>query len=433
LDVFDAVEVLLNNSLIQAANGLEEEPRFNMLQTIRDYALDKLDEKGELETVRALHGTFFAGLAEHLTFQIYSPRSNETLNQIRLENDNYRAVLSWCLEDDSRIPAAAQILNALNWYWYRYGHLHEGRDWSEKVLEKSRHLGRHPVNGLAYGVAATMAMWQGDLHVSLEYGQKSLDIFRSEEEPFGLAFSMMGTGIVLLNQGKDEMAKPFVQEAVMLFRELGAGWLEATAMVHLGNIALGLGRETEALEWLDRATAIAEPIRDPWLQAFAANNKGEVARVRGDFELARRYYEETARYYKEADAKGDQARLVHTFGYLELHAGKPDLAANLFRESLEDFIELGNKRGIAECLAGIAGIAARRGQATWAAPLLAAAENLLTSFGGAWWPADRVEVETTMTLVEESIGQPGVFARLLEQGRQLTYSQSIDYARRPPP
>jgi ATP/maltotriose-dependent transcriptional regulator MalT len=198
-------------------------------------------------------------------------------------------------------------------------------------------------------------------------------------------------------------------------------------LVHLGNVALGQVDIAAALDYLERGEKIARQIGDPWQIAFAVNNRGEVARVLGEYDKAKRYYVETEQFYRQADAIGDQARLVHTMAYIAQHEGDLETAEARFRESLESFLELGNKRGIAECLAGLAGLAAERGQFEWAVPLLAASEALLTSFGAAWWPADRVEFEHSLEVTRSAL-EPVEFEALWNEGQSFSLEQAVKYA-----
>ncbi len=165
---------------------------------------------------------------------------------------------------------------------------------------------------------------------------------------------------------------------------------------------------------------------DIWNMAFGANNYGEVYRAIGEYEKAEKYYRHTEELYKQADAKGDQARLVHTFGYIAMHKGDYQKAEALFRESLGDFRELGNHRGIAECLAGLAVLAAEQGRHAWAVPLLSGAERQLRAFGGAWWPADRVEIERTQELMKSKLGDE--YEILWQQGQNMALDQVIHYS-----
>jgi tetratricopeptide (TPR) repeat protein len=193
--------------------------------------------------------------------------------------------------------------------------------------------------------------------------------------------------------------------ATELFDQTGDDWNKATALVHLANVALGLGDFEQAIARLDQAIPMVNAIGDSWQVAFALNNYGEVARAQGDYATAEGFYLKTKEQYLEADAMGDQARLVHTTAYLALHKGDYEDARELFYQSLTQFRELGNKRGIAECLAGLAAVASDLGQDEWAVPLLAAAQGLLTSFGAAWWPADRVEVDRIRTNLQYRLGE----------------------------
>jgi hypothetical protein len=118
---------------------------------------------------------------------------------------------------------------------------------------------------------------------------------------------------------------------------------------------------------------------------------------------------------------------VHTFGYLAQHKGEYEKAQALFAESLKQFRELGNKRGMIECLAGLTSLASELGEHEWAAPLLSAAQAQLTSFGGAWWPADRVEFEATLARLQSALDEQSL-ELLWTGGRGMSLEQAIAYA-----
>jgi tetratricopeptide (TPR) repeat protein len=197
----------------------------------------------------------------------------------------------------------------------------------------------------------------------------------------------------------------------------------ATTTIHLANAALGMGEVDESERWLRRALPLAEQVGDPWQIAFALNNLGEVARTRGDYESARQYYTRSEEVYRQADAVGDHARLIHTLGYLALHDDDEMEAARLFHESLSAYRTLGNKRGIAECLAGLAALAAARGNWQQGTLLLSAAEAQMALSNAAWWPADRGEIAQTHRTLEAGLG--GDFDSTWELGRHLTLAEAI--------
>ena len=427
LDVFTGIENLLNNSLLKLASSNNDEPRFELLQTIRDYALEKLVDTGELDDLRGRHAAYFDQKSNEIMWDLYSSSSVDLLGFLERDQDNYRAALTWSLEVPDRVGVGIQIAFRIFWFWYRYGHFHEGREWCERLLSRTGEMGIHPLRGMVLTTAGMMAMWETDLNVAVDYSLESLEIWRFLEEPEGMAFSLLTLGVVLLNQGQDDRARPYLEESIEVFKELGATWPQGTALVHLGNVALGQGDIDAALVYLERGEKIARQIGDSWQIAFAVNNRGEVARVQGEYAQAHRYYIETEQLYQQADAVGDQARLVHTLAYIAQHEGDLETAETKFRESLEDFLELGNKRGIAECLAGLAGLAAERGEFEMAVPLMSASEALLNSFGAAWWPADRVEVERNLELMRSAV-EADEFEDLWQKGEKFSLEQAVEFA-----
>ena len=124
---------------------------------------------------------------------------------------------------------------------------------------------------------------------------------------------------------------------------------------------------------------------------------------------------------------GDLARFVHNLGYIAQHEGDFTCAESQFRKSLTIFRRLGNRRGIAECLAGLAGLKARQGEAQWGATLLSAAESLIQSTGGAWWPADRVEVEANQEIIRSALSESELTAAQ-KKGKAMTLEEALTFA-----
>ena len=177
----------------------------------------------------------------------------------------------------------------------------------------------------------------------------------------------------------------------------------------------------------EEAQSAARAANDNWLLSFALNNLGEVARVQGQYDLARKYYEESDTLLTDTGDNGDKARFVHNLGYIAQHEEEFELAEVQFRKSLKMFRKLGNRRGMAECMAGLAGLKARQGQVEWGTTLLSAAESLLKVTGGAWWPADRVEVERNREMMKSALSADE-FAKAQKTGAAMTIDQAIAFA-----
>ena len=161
--------------------------------------------------------------------------------------------------------------------------------------------------------------------------------------------------------------------------------------------------------------------------AFALNNLGEVARTQGQFDQARIYYEECESLLRATGDRGDVARFVHNLGYIAQHEEDFDMAESQFRKSLAMFRRLGNRRGIAECLAGLAGLKAQQGQTEWGTIMLSAAESVLKITGGAWWPADRVEVERNGEMLRSTLSADE-FTKAWQKGGAMNMDQAIAFA-----
>jgi predicted ATPase/class 3 adenylate cyclase len=426
LDIFTNVETLLLNSLVRQIEWVGDEPRFDMLQTIRDYALEMLDTSGELESIRSAHANYFATRSIEEWSLIYGPQAVERMMRLEGEHDNYRSALAWGMEPDHNLLVTGQISVFLLWFWYRHGYLQEGREWSERILRATEGIGGVP-RAMGLNTAGLMAMWQGDLDIAARHYAEAIEIVDKTGFDLGISMTHFSYGVTLLNQGHDREAYGHLTLAAERFDQMNDNWNTANTLIHLANASLALGQFGQAEGWLEEAKRIADDVDDPWQIAFCLNNFGEVARAQGDYQRARIYYERSEAIYKAADALGDHARLIHTLAYLALHDGDPSRGEELFRASLAAFQRLGNKRGIVECLAGLAAVGAAAGRAEWAAPLLAAADTQLKASGAAWWPADRVEVEHTRARLRESLDE-AAFARLWNQGQGMALESAVDWS-----
>jgi tetratricopeptide (TPR) repeat protein len=197
--------------------------------------------------------------------------------------------------------------------------------------------------------------------------------------------------------------------------------------IHFGNVELGFGNLEQARTLHEEALTQARAVGESWLLSFALNNLGEVARTQGQYDLARKYYEECEALLRDTGDRGDLARFVHTLGYIAQHEGDYARAESQSRKSLTLFRRLGNRRGIAECLAGLAGLKARQGDPEWGAIMLSAAESLLQSTGGAWWPADRIEVEQNRAIMKSTLSDDE-FTKAWKKGGAMTTDEAINFS-----
>jgi tetratricopeptide (TPR) repeat protein len=359
--------------------------------------------------------------------QLYTANALYWLDWLEREVDNIRAALSWCLSTPQGIEFAAEIVSILVWFWYRRGYLIEGSMWAKRILASPFLQVTSLPHLMALIPSGILAIWQGNQDVGLAQLQEGLAIEEKLEDKRWHPLLLMSNAVALINMGQDSAAQPLLEQAQALFKEYQFFPLHAFTIVHLGNVELGLGHLEQARAYHEEALAEARANGENWLISFALNNLGEVARTQGQYNLARKYYEECETLLSDTGDRGDMARFVHSLGYIAQYEEEFELAESQFRKSLAMFRRLGNRRGIAECLAGLAGLKARQGQTEWGTILLSAAEAVLKFTGGAWWPADRVEVERSREMMRFA-QNAAEFSKAWKTGESMDIDQAIAFA-----
>jgi len=427
-DILEGLTALVDNSLLRQEETPDGEPRFSMLEIIRAYAVERLAESGETPALQANHAQYFGNIILNQAGQeIYSSNSQQWLTWFERELDNIRATLNWSLATPQGIQIGVGLIFMLFWFWYRRGYFTEGQQWAEKFLAVPDVQNIPPMRALALGSSGMMALWQGQQETALGKLQETLAIQQQLEDDRMVASSQLSNGIAFINMGRDGDAQPLLQQAEQFFKQAGIDYFHGLTLVHLGNAELGLGHTEQARAYHEEALGKARDINENWLIAFALNNLGEVARTQGQYDIARKYYEECETLLPDSGDKGDRARFVHSLGYIAQHEGNYERAESQFRSSLTMFRRLGNRRGMAECMAGLAGLKARQGKAEWGAVMLSAAETVLKVTGGAWWPADRVEVEANQEIICSLLSETELSAAQ-KKGRALTLEQALAFA-----
>jgi tetratricopeptide (TPR) repeat protein len=427
-DILEGLTALVDNSLLRQEATPNGEARFSMLEIIRAYAVERLAESGGSPALQANHAQYFGNIIMNQAgVEIYSPNSQHWLTWFERELDNIRAALNWSLATPEGLQLGVGMIFMLFWFWYRRGHFTEGQQWAEKFLAVPAVQNIPPMRAMALASSGMMALWQGQQETALGKLQETLAIQQQLENDRMVAPSQMANGIAFINMGRDSDAEPLLHQAGQFFKQTGDDYFHGLTLVHLGNAELGLGHTEQARAYHEEALGKARDINENWLIAFALNNLGEVARTQGQYEMARKYYEECETLLPDSGDKGDRARFVHSLGYIAQHESNYERAESQFRSSLTMFRRLGNRRGMAECMAGLAGLKARQGEAEWGAVMLSAAETLLKVTGGAWWPADRVEVEANQEFLRSALGAAELSAAQ-KKGRAMTLEQALAFA-----
>ena len=422
-DVLDGLESLVRNSLLWQEEQADGEPRFAMLETTREYGLERLEASGEAAATRDRHARYYLEFAEAAEPELHGPRQLAWLNWLEREHANLRAALGWTRQN-RETEVGLRLAGALSWFWLLRGYWSEGRGWVEGALASAETVGHTQVRAKALLGAGELAWQQGDYEVARCRLDESLAICRELGHQRGAAHALVFLAMVSWGQG-DYAATGFrLKRSAELSRATGDKWGLASALHDFGQLALEQGDHAAAGSRLEESVALFREVGDHWGLALALNSLGDVARCRGDYDGEAALYEESLARFRELGDKQNVASLLHNLGYVAHHRGDKRRAVALFAESLGLFRELDDRQGVAECLAGLAGAAAAVGQPVRAARLFGAAEARLEAIGAQISPSNRSDYRRNLAAVRRELGDAALAAAWSE-GRTMTLEQAV--------
>jgi len=251
-EVLQRMSALVDKSLVQQRN-IRHEPRFSMLETVREYAQERLEVSGDLERMRRRHAGYFPELAEEEERASRGPLQRAWLDRLETEHDNLRAALEWSFTPQGDIELGMQLTGALSHFWYVRDHHSESRMWLQRALERSGDVGAERAK-LLVG-AGRLAWFQGEFARVNTLVEKSLALYQDLGDDAGAAFALLVLGCTAVSQGDLLRGTTLVEESLVSFRQQGDTWRIARAFIVLGD-----GRSSRA-----RSTAGQTTSRRLWI------------------------------------------------------------------------------------------------------------------------------------------------------------------------
>ena len=392
-EILDGLARLVSKSLVVAEILEQREARYHLLETIRQYALNLLQESGEEYQSRDRHLHSYLKLAEKSKTQWRGPRQKEVFDQLETEHDNLRAALEWSKLHPDLAEAGLRFGSALWRFWEIQGHLREGRQFLTDLLALPAAQSHTIARAKALYGAGYLAMMQGtekNFIASEGLMNESLRIAHELGEPQLIANGIYGFGILARYRGDNERAVEQLEESLTLFRQLGD---------HVGTY-------------------------------ISLYNLAEVATARGDYEQAQKLHEESLVLKREQGDEWSIANSLMSLAILARLQGNYPQAIHLIQEGLALFQKIGDRTNIAFSLLEFSAIAANRGHSQLAVLIYGAADMLLERLG---YPSEniyRAESERQLTAVRLRMGE-AKFNSVYESGRSLTLDQAIEQARGP--
>jgi predicted ATPase/class 3 adenylate cyclase/Tfp pilus assembly protein PilF len=426
LSVLDTVESLVGKSLVKQAEP-HGEPRFAMLETIREYAGESLIAAGDKERVRDRHRDYFLALAEEAEPKLLGVEQAAWLRRLEEEHDNLRSALDWSLAETGP-GGGLRLCGALQRFWLVRGHLAEGREWCMRVLGKAGGEERTPERAKALIAAGGLAYVQGDYPAARTRHEESLAIQRQLGDRGGMATSLNNLANVALGQGDLASARALHEESLAISRELGDRRGIARSLHNLGTVACGQCDFASGQALFEESLAIMRELGDLRGLAHTLYDLGKVAFEQGDYLAARALYEKSLTIARELGDRWRIAASLHDAGHVAFELGDYPAARKLFEEGLAIRRELGDRPGIAYSLEALAAVVAAPGGSLRAAWIWGAAERLRAEVGSPLPLNGRPRYDRRVAAARAAVGYNAAFHHAWQEGRALTLEQAIELA-----
>jgi tetratricopeptide (TPR) repeat protein len=387
LAVFEPLASLVDQNLVRRMETEATDPQFDMLETVREYALERLETGEEEAPLRQRHAQYYLRLAELAAPELRGQDQLLWLDRLEAEHANLRAAMEWLLregttEDSVRLGWAVWL------YWVLRGHVPEGRAWMERVLARCDAVPQ-VARARALCITGILRHSMGDYGGTRELFEEGAALFGATGDKSGAGMSLTGLGVAVMGRGEHSEALELFERGVSCYREAGDNWGVAQAIPYLGMMALG----------------------------------------RGEYARAGRYYQEGLVTARRLGDRLGIYKSLYNLARAKQTEGDDGAAELLYREGLSLAAEYGDLAGIAFCLEALSGLAGGRCDYARAVRLLGVGEALLERVRAPRYPyvAARSIYDSTMAAARSALGE-GAFTGAWAEGRSMKLEQVIEYA-----
>jgi len=339
--VLEGVASLLDKSLLQQTEQEGTEPRLSMLETIREYGLERLQESGETPVCQRTHALYYLALAEEAEPHFRGAQQVLWWRRLEREQGNLRAALAWLIEQEEG-ELALRLNGALWQFWHIRGYWSEGWRWLEVVLSLPQAQGRTAGRAKALYGAGLFGYRLGN-PVAHTLIQESVSIYRELGDKRGEALSLGALGLSISEQNNVTAACTLLEESLALAREVGDPWIQATMLRTLGRTISDLGDLKSARFFLEESVTLYRELNDPHALSHTLRNLAKVAQAEGDLIQAAELAQETLALVQALDNRADIARALYTLALIDVWKGDYEQAVSLLEEGLALAREQGDK------------------------------------------------------------------------------------------
>ncbi|MGE5265198.1 MAG: AfsR/SARP family transcriptional regulator [Acidobacteriota bacterium] len=420
----DVLTRLVDKSLV-VVEGRGGQKRYRLLETVREYAFEKLlrAESDEWVSARDSHLKYFLKLAEQSYLKtLYGDRV--WMDCLEVEHENMRKALEHAV--NRNVELAVQLTNPLEFFWIDRGHLKEGQGWAMRLVGLTEAGGMTSSRARLLQVTAHLTNRMGDSRSARSLIEESLRIARATDDKYQLAFSLYFSSLIAGQTGDPAKRQSSANESLALFRELDIKWGIGLALWQMAGQAMRHGDYDLARTFFEQSLENARKENAQRMIGMALNSLGELARLQGDYTRAGAMYSEAAQLDREMGNRWGYAMAIMNLVPVALHEHDLNRAKALAAESLAINRELEFTRNLLGDLANLAGLATMLGKHEQAARLLGATEASFEALGRIMDTADQKEYDQYLSMVREHFDEKTFKAAWME-GRAMTLDQAIDY------
>ncbi|HUK26509.1 MAG TPA: tetratricopeptide repeat protein [Terriglobales bacterium] len=425
MDLFDGLSSLVDKNMVQRVDRPDAEARFTMLETIREYGLERLAASDEEAATRRAHAAYCLVLAEEGNPELGPSQRALWLSRCDLEIDNFRSALDW-LFAAQELDWGLRLCMALFRFWDMREHLLEGRARLQTALQlaRSAHTKERAKVCIFLGALTTA---QGDFPAARAFLEQSLSLYMHLDDQWGIAASLNALGVSARDRGDYPAAQSNFEQALACWRTLPDRLATARCLHNLANVAKARRDYGRAEIALREATEIFQKAGDPSGAAWSINQRGDIARDQGDLATARDFYERALKAFRAAADRWGLARSLADLGHVCCEQKDYEAAHTAYREALEVFSELGYRRGMARALEGTACLAAAEGQGARALKLAAAATRMRQMISAPLPQAEQTKLDQNLARAWKSLSE-AEGKRAWAEGSALSMERAVQYS-----
>jgi predicted ATPase/transcriptional regulator with XRE-family HTH domain len=363
LDILNGLVVLVNKSLVVADRQPGAVARYRLLETIRQYAREKLVESGEEQLVRNRHMAFFLKLAQEAEPALRGHQQMLWLSQLDGEHDNLRAALAWSLEQNDT-KTALRLAGALFEFWHIRGYASEGRHWLGDALAAEGNTGpllHNPWRAKAFLGNGVLACFQGDYATAQASLEESLRIYREVWDKFGEGYALYTLGAISFRQSNHPNARSRYEESLAVRQMAGDAWGIGNCLYGLGFLALLEGDFEATRSFFEKSVTILRQVGDKWSLAQPLHFLAWEVWFQGNVAEARALFEESLSAQRELRAKPGISMTLGSMSVMAAVHGDYAAARSAQEEALDIAREVGDKAYIAYSLEHLGELAYRQG------------------------------------------------------------------------